>query len=230
MVENPHEGAEPRAAGPSSPARATSSTNGDGGTIASSSSVNAETETSLRGQLQQIVEARARRGQPIGVGRPAELAQQPGGIEDAGIRPLRPVRFDEADDPHRVEMRVRRRGGVEQPHSAAAGPRRECLSLDPSAHGRPELGDRQRPIVVPAVRIAQGDERADDGRPRAHLPLSGARVCRLWTLARRDELEHRGDLTPSHAAPPAMRSNERTELAAPRASPLSARRHERRLP
>ena len=145
-------------------------------------------------QLQQIVEARACRREPVGIGRPSELAQQPGGIEDAGIRPLRPVRFDEADDPHRVELCIGRRRGVEQPHAAAARPRREGLSLDPSPHRCPELGYRQRPIVVPGVGIAQGDERADDGRPRAHLALSGSCFCRRLTFARRDELEHGPDL------------------------------------
>ena len=162
-------------------------------------------------QPQEIVEARACGREPVGVGRPSELAQQPRGIEDAGIRPLRPVGFDEADDPHGVELGVGRRSSVEQPDAARAGPRRERLSFNPPPHRCPELGCRQRPVVVPGMRVSQGSERADDGGTRAPLPLSGSRFCRLLPLAGRDELEHRADLG-RRTAGAADALEDRTEL------------------
>ena len=154
-------------------AAGTSSRNGDGGTIASSSSVNDETDTRRAGRNSRSSNrARAAASRSASAGHPSSLNND--ADRRCCGRPLRPVRFDQPDEPHRVELSRRRCRGVEQQHAAAARPRRERLPFDPSPHRRPELGCRQRPIVVPGVRVAQRDERADDGRPRAHLALSGS--------------------------------------------------------
>ena len=187
VVEDADGRARPRRARRRARRAATSSRNGDGGTIASSSSVNVETETALAGQRQQIVESRARRGQAIGVGRPAEIAQQRRRIEDAGAGALRPVRLDEPDERARRRDRRRprrRRRAAARP--SRAGPRRERLRLDPSADGRDELGDRQRPIVVALCASRERRQCAEHGgaRPQMALVTGRRRVRQVSRSAR----------------------------------------------
>ena len=83
------------------------------------------------------------------------------------IRPLRPVRFDEADDPHRVELRIGRGRGVEQPDAAA------CRS----AARRSVLRSIGAPL--PRARLPPAADRRT-GRAR----LAGRRARRRWRRAR----------------------------------------------
>ena len=127
----------------------------------------------LRRQLQQIVETRACRSEPVGVSRPSELAQQ---------RPRDRRCWDSTApaSPIRPGRRAASRPAAQRRAAAASSSRTPPLPVRgakvcPSIHRRTvahELGDRQRPIVVAGVRIAQRGERADDRRARAHLALS----------------------------------------------------------
>ncbi len=108
------------------------------------------------------MKARARRGQPIGFVRPAELRQQRRRIEDAAPDTLGPIQFDQPHQAQLVDVRVRGRGRIEQQHAVRSGARRERLTFNPPPHGAGQPIDRERRVVVAGLRVGQRLERADD--------------------------------------------------------------------
>ncbi len=87
------------------------------------------------------MEARARGREPVLVAGPSELGKERLRIENAPRAWLRPVGLGEADDPDLVDVRVRRRAGVEQHDAARPQARGERLAFNPSPHGARQFRD-----------------------------------------------------------------------------------------
>ena len=129
-----------------------------------------------RRELQQVEERRARRRDPVALGRPPEPGEERGRVEDVARGAAGPVGLDEADQVDAVEATVARRVRVEQVHPLLPPPRRERLPLHPAAHRRRDVR-QPRPRVVEPGGLEQLLERAEDRRARpalAHRELVAA--------------------------------------------------------
>ncbi len=94
---------------------------------------------SRRREPEQVSKCGARAGQTVGLHRPAQLAQDGGRVENASLRPIRPLVFDEASDVHVLELSEARAVRIHQVHTIVARLRRKRLSFDPSTHERRDL-------------------------------------------------------------------------------------------
>ena len=138
---------------------------------------------------------RARRGQPIRLGRPAELRQQRRRIEDAAAHALGPVALDEPDQAQLVDVGVGGRGRVEQQHAVRARSRRKRLTVNPPAHGAGEAVDRQAAASSCRACASASDSMAPS--TRGARPLVSSRpdvLVRGLAFVGTDEIEQRAEL------------------------------------
>ena len=141
----------------------------------------------IAGEPKQVLKLRAGGCHPLGVGGPAQVAEQRGRIEDVRRPALRPVGFDQSDEPDGLDVRKRRRCRVDEQHTFSAGPRCEGLILHPPTKRRDQVAGREHTIVVPPVRVRQRTERPEDGAAGSHVTfVAGVLRMRLAFVPRNE--------------------------------------------
>ena len=138
----------------------------------------------LRGEPEQIAEARPGGLQAVALRRPAERAQQRLRIEDHALRRRGPLVVHEADDEHRLEPAVDGRPGVYEVRAGGARLRPERAALDPAADRRGKLVETGRRVVDLTVRArARSARPVQYGVPGTGLALCGRRGARQSATA-----------------------------------------------
>ena len=150
-----------------------------------------KTETVSRddGSRSRSAKQRTLTGQAIGLGRPAELAQDRRGVEDVAARRLGPLAVHETGEMRLVEVAESRAPRIHQMNAGVAGARRERLHFDPPADQRGHDIAVHGRVVETRPAVAQRDERPEDRAARAARATvdSPGRVLLFGLVVRRQE-------------------------------------------
>jgi hypothetical protein len=123
-----------------------------------------------RGRAEEVAKRRAGAIGATSLGRPPELPENRGRIEDVSTRPVGPLTINQSGTLQMVEVTERRAGRIQDVDARVSGPRRERLPFDPSAQQSGNVVELDRQLIKSAMRFAQRRDSRHHRTPCPQMP------------------------------------------------------------